>query len=585
MLQTTNYKLQTRFGFSVVEAILSVALFSLFITGLVGAYLYGEEATMLAGNRSRAVMFSEEALEAVRNIRDADFTNLTDGAYGLATTSNIWNLAGASDTNGIFTRHVDIASVDANRKSVTASALWQQNPARGGSVAITTYLTNWRRAVSARLGMLVYGNGGTATDEIRYKTFDPNAGTWSASSTLADINTGSSNRYLRAIRIYASATRNEKIAISRHYNGTTQYIYAQVFDGASWGNVQLLSNWNAQTFLDVQNFDGDYLNDGTFLAIFSDNTAIPKRRIWNGTSWSAQASLRTLGSGQIPNYIIAKARPGTNEAMTAFFTQGSDAKTQYFNGTAWSAVTTHATAAPVNTKRLVDFDWNPNSPLIGGLAYSTGANDRRLHIKIWTANGAGGGAWSAVANTGNQGVTSTRVGARSIVGRPGANEFIVCNVNTVPQIRCYESNFTPAWTTPANGIISAATDPGVQRTFHAGLETLSGNPAIAVYSDNTIVPKLKKYNSVANSWDAAATNVTTAPLPVGTIKTVRMISDLSDDDIMIFITDANMDIYSIIWDGTTNALYSAPAGKAFMEHGILGSATTDYWYDFAWDRY
>ncbi|MDD5626511.1 MAG: prepilin-type N-terminal cleavage/methylation domain-containing protein [Patescibacteria group bacterium] len=145
-LPTTNYKLPTQQGFSLVEVILASAVFVLFVTALVGAYLYGQESTALAGNRARATILAEEGLEAVRNIRDAGFSNLTDGTYGLAVVGNQWALFGTSDTTGIFTRQITISAVDSERKSVTANVAWQQNAQRPGAVALTTYLTNWKKA-------------------------------------------------------------------------------------------------------------------------------------------------------------------------------------------------------------------------------------------------------------------------------------------------------------------------------------------------------------------------------------------------------------------------------------------------------
>lgn len=130
-------------GFSLVEVMLSTSVFVLLVTALVGAYLYGQEATMLAGNRTRATLLAEEGLEAVRNIRDAGFTNLTDGTHGLTTTGNQWNLSGTSDVADIFTRQVIISSVDAKRKSVTANVTWQQNPQRTGLVSVINRTTNW----------------------------------------------------------------------------------------------------------------------------------------------------------------------------------------------------------------------------------------------------------------------------------------------------------------------------------------------------------------------------------------------------------------------------------------------------------
>jgi len=137
-LLTTNQA-----GFSLVEVILSTAVFVLLVTALVGAYLYGQESTALAGNRARATMLAEEGLEAVRNIRDPAYANLTDGTYGLSTTSNQWNLSGSNDVTDIFTRQVIISSVDTKRKSVTSNVTWQQNPQRSGSVSLAARFTNW----------------------------------------------------------------------------------------------------------------------------------------------------------------------------------------------------------------------------------------------------------------------------------------------------------------------------------------------------------------------------------------------------------------------------------------------------------
>src|SRR3989338_1390661 len=117
-------------GFSLVEVILSSAIFVLLVTALVGAYLYGQESPALAGNRAGATMLAEEGLEAVRNIRDAGFSNLTDGDYGLTTAGNQWNLSGSQDTSDIFSRQIVISSVDAKRKSITANVSWQQNSQR-----------------------------------------------------------------------------------------------------------------------------------------------------------------------------------------------------------------------------------------------------------------------------------------------------------------------------------------------------------------------------------------------------------------------------------------------------------------------
>ncbi len=142
-LQTTHYKLLTQQGFSLIEMILASAVFSLIVTVLVGAYLYGQESTTLAGNHGRATLLAEEGLEAVKNIRDQNFSNLIDGTYGLATSSNQWVLSGSFDTTDIFTRQIIISSVDSKRKQITSNITWQQNQQRSGLISLITRLTNW----------------------------------------------------------------------------------------------------------------------------------------------------------------------------------------------------------------------------------------------------------------------------------------------------------------------------------------------------------------------------------------------------------------------------------------------------------
>lgn len=133
----------TKLGFSLVEVILTSSLFVLITTAIVGALIYSRESSVGGGQRSRATLLAEEGFEAARNIRDAAFSNLTDGTFGLATVGNQWNLSGNQDTTDIFTRQISIAPVDANTKQITATVTWQQTPQRPGSVSLVSYLTNW----------------------------------------------------------------------------------------------------------------------------------------------------------------------------------------------------------------------------------------------------------------------------------------------------------------------------------------------------------------------------------------------------------------------------------------------------------
>lgn len=133
-------------GFSLVEVLLSVSVFGLIVTALVGGLIYGQQSTAFSGARSRATILADEGLEAVRNIRDENFSNLTDGIHGLAISDNKWTLSGTSDVTDIFTRAITISPVDANRKQVFSTVTWPQTPLENGGVVLSTYLTQWKKS-------------------------------------------------------------------------------------------------------------------------------------------------------------------------------------------------------------------------------------------------------------------------------------------------------------------------------------------------------------------------------------------------------------------------------------------------------
>lgn len=138
-------------GLSLVEVVLSSAIFLLVVMGLSGVLIYGQETTAVGGALTRGTLLADEGLSALRNLRDSDWANLsyTSGS-GLSTAGNQWSFSGSSDTTGPFTREVQIESLDAsvNRSLVTSNISWQQTASRVGLTSLVTHFTNWRRSLS-----------------------------------------------------------------------------------------------------------------------------------------------------------------------------------------------------------------------------------------------------------------------------------------------------------------------------------------------------------------------------------------------------------------------------------------------------
>ncbi len=138
-------------GMSLVEVVLSSAIFLLVVMGLSGVLIYGQETTAVGGALARGTFLADEGLSALRNIRDSDWANLSyTGGSGLSSIGNQWSFSGSSDTTGPFTREVEIASLDASihRSIATSNISWQQTSSRAGITSLVTHFTNWRRSLS-----------------------------------------------------------------------------------------------------------------------------------------------------------------------------------------------------------------------------------------------------------------------------------------------------------------------------------------------------------------------------------------------------------------------------------------------------
>ncbi|EKD46876.1 MAG: hypothetical protein ACD_67C00030G0001 [uncultured bacterium] len=133
-------------GFSLVEVLLTIALFAIFVTVFSGSLVYGQESERLAGDRIRANFLAEEGLEAVRNMRDGNFSNLTIGTHGLVIQDGKWNFSGTSDTTGIFTREIIITESGTSEKAVTVNVAWKQNEQRSGLVSLESRFDDWKIA-------------------------------------------------------------------------------------------------------------------------------------------------------------------------------------------------------------------------------------------------------------------------------------------------------------------------------------------------------------------------------------------------------------------------------------------------------
>jgi prepilin-type N-terminal cleavage/methylation domain-containing protein len=152
MMQDKNIKNDLRLnsvkGFSLLELILAVAVFSLSAYFLTTLLIDSGVSTRLNTERIEALSYAKEGIVATRYIRDNSWSDLTAGAHGLVNVDNAWSFSDESELiNDKYTRVITVADVpddvSSSTKNITATVSWSLTFSRQASVVLNTTLTNW----------------------------------------------------------------------------------------------------------------------------------------------------------------------------------------------------------------------------------------------------------------------------------------------------------------------------------------------------------------------------------------------------------------------------------------------------------
>ncbi len=125
---------------------MGIVIFGVFVGAVGTALLYGQESTVIAGDRIRATSITLRAVEAVRSIRDGSYASLVPGTYGITVGSDgKWAFAGTPQTvTGSYVTTVTLTASGSDWTRMSARTVWKHGIARSGAVLIAADLTNWR---------------------------------------------------------------------------------------------------------------------------------------------------------------------------------------------------------------------------------------------------------------------------------------------------------------------------------------------------------------------------------------------------------------------------------------------------------
>ncbi len=149
-------RLRLRPGFLLLEVLVGMTIFALFLTTVSLVLLNGQQDTVSGGDRIRAAYLADGALEAARSMRNMSFSKLTAGNHGVVLAlSGAWVFNGATVvSSGTYTTGLAVTTLASDWKQIVATSSWKHGNSRSGSVSFTTQLVDWR-------GMRTTGNWGS----------------------------------------------------------------------------------------------------------------------------------------------------------------------------------------------------------------------------------------------------------------------------------------------------------------------------------------------------------------------------------------------------------------------------------------
>lgn len=151
------FKIKKSEGFSLVELLVALGAFAILASGVFYVVSSSYNNFYGTGDKQAVVEFAQEALEAVRAIRESSWQYLdtnTGVSLGLVQNNGVWSFSGTANTNGDLTRVVTISNVQRDSGGNIVASGGTTDPltkkivvtVSGAGLAdytLTSYLSSW----------------------------------------------------------------------------------------------------------------------------------------------------------------------------------------------------------------------------------------------------------------------------------------------------------------------------------------------------------------------------------------------------------------------------------------------------------
>lgn len=624
--QDKNFKFQisNSKGFSVIEVILATALFMILSTASITTILQGLSSNRLGKEQTVANQYAAEGIEAVRSIKNQAYSNLTavnPTPRAVNPIGGVWAFGadGTNNTNifnpvGKYTRTIKIEPVNRNgvpplgdivvsgtndpdTKKVTSTVSWNFTPQRNNEVQLITYLSDWKKPISANGdGVLVYGRTGNTIPRVNFYTNFDN--TFGANN---DTITGAAGRNFV---IKTSPTKPE--AIVGYVDSNT--LRVMCYDGTTWTPAWSASVGGIGT---TRRFDVAYeYQSGNVMVLYSTNSGTNELdyRTKSGSldcdsaNWVDQPAFDSPITNGVVTWVklTADSRSGSNVLAASWADMNRDLQAAIWNGTSW----TQRTSA-LETTLECRGNCNSSPTIPNGDAFDIDFESSSGHIMIvWGSGGSGtaNGAWynkcdgasppSCTWNAGRTAITGMANDATSldISSNPNADDILFASIGDGgSDLQAAHWNGT-AWT-GTNDLDTSALTPVAGSSFVATGWLINGSTTrgVVVFTNSgTQSQRIHGFAWNGSSFVRQGTDTTPwfTPTPLfGTPRWYDIQMDPKDNSRLMFLTsDINNDLFAkrLEMSGTGIFTWINPTytDGTTIEANLVQSTTSPFYFGY-----
>lgn len=265
--------------------------------------------------------------------------------------------------------------------------------------------------------LLVYKESGSS--QLRYRTWDGSA--WSAEQSYSF---GSST--VQWLKLVPKPGSDEIIVLEFDYDGDEDhYQRAAVWNGSAFASSKYLGGEEEIASSNTAPIAGAYEStSGAALVAYLDSSSKkPRYRTWDGSAWSGESSMPSVGSRM--HWLRMVADPLSDEILFGSLDSKEDVNVNVWDGSSWGTNLEVETSESSDDRRGFDIAYEGG----GGealLVYEEGGTS--LRYRTWT-----GAAWSAEAVGPSAGAATSGV-VQAVTG-PSPGQVFVTFTNNNRDIR------------------------------------------------------------------------------------------------------------------------------------------------------